>query len=103
MHTERKITAFIFGATCLLTVVFAFVAIFRPDIRLLALILLPVCILFAIGSGYRCFFFSDDWYRIRAEKEARWWSQHPRLGRMLVILFVILFACRLVHDFFKHH
>jgi len=103
MHTERKITAFIFGTTCLLTVVFAWVAIFRPDSRLLALILLSFCIFLAAGSGYRCFFFSDDWYRIRAEKEARWWDRHPRLGKLFVILWVAMLTFQLVHIFYKHH
>jgi hypothetical protein len=103
MHTERKITAFVFGTTCLLSVVFAFVAILRPDTRLFALILLPLCIFLAVGSGYRYFFFSDDWYQIRAEKEAHWWNQHPRLGKFVVILWVIGLVCHLVHVFNKHH
>ncbi|MGA2786142.1 MAG: hypothetical protein ABSF60_01315 [Verrucomicrobiota bacterium] len=55
-----------------------------------------VWILFMIGSafiagyiGYRVVFFSDDWFRMKQEREALWWDKNRILG---IIGWVLLFA-----------
>jgi hypothetical protein len=58
-------------------------------------------IILACFFGYRAFFFSDDWFRMKEEREARWWNEHPRLSFACSVLIwglyfsvFVLQACR---------
>jgi len=63
----------------------------------LALILFcGIFIFYAAFSGYRCFCFSDDWYRTKAERDGRWWREHSVLRAAAFIIGVASWICAIV-------
>jgi len=84
MHSGKKQAFTGFVLLCMLTLVFALVALKSPNIAFVALLLLSIS--GVIFGAYRVFCFSDDWYRAREEKEQRWIAKHPRLTLCVVIL-----------------
>jgi hypothetical protein len=79
---------------------------FAPDSK-------SVMIYFIIGSaivccfyGYRAFILPDEWFRVKEERKARWWGNHPRLRTATNVISWLILACFLgriiLHHFQKH-
>jgi len=84
MHTRKKEALFGFILSCVLSVVFAVVAILSPNVMFVGFLVASVAI--TLFGAYRVFAFSDDWYRAREEKEQLWYARHPHLTALLVVL-----------------
>ena len=89
---------FQFGVALLMSIGFASIALLRPEIKL-GLVFMPFCILAAMASGYRAFYFSDDWYRAQEHKEQAWYLRHPRLAMTLNAAAIIWMIWLVVHTF----
>jgi hypothetical protein len=63
-------------------------------------------IIFALFFGYRAYFHSDEWFRVREEKWKLWWGKHPRLevaaGIMGWVAFIAYSTYKFISDFYKH-
>jgi hypothetical protein len=102
MHSGKKsmLVAFVFGIVAV--ALFAYAAILAPIIPF-PFICLFLSLIFACFAGYRFFFFSDDWYRARAEREQIFWSGHRRLGAVLVIISATVVVWQIAAIIRRHH
>jgi len=71
----------------------------RNSLLLFVVMALSLCV--AAFSGYRAFFFSDDWFRAQEEKESLWWYEHPRLRKGLWVMLLLLIAYLYWKQFFR--
>jgi hypothetical protein len=67
------------------------------------LVLFLVSLGLACFSGYRCFCFSDDWFRTTNERQAIWARHHPRLQIASGILGLVVWVLIITWNIHRHH
>ena len=82
MHVGRKDVLFVGVLLCVMSLVFGWASIVRPNVLFIAFLI--VSVLGTCFAAYRFFCFSDDWYRAKEEKLQNWYARHPRLTACLV-------------------
>jgi len=68
------------------SILFAIATVWRPNF--IFVIFLAVSAMGALFGAYRAFYFSDDWYRVREERQGRWYARHPTLTTLLGALTI---------------
>jgi hypothetical protein len=95
---KRALGCFVFG--CVLMLCFAPLDFFYPELRTLKSFCYDAGILaFTCFFGYRVFFHSDDWFRVKEEKSTIWWGNHPRLEIAVVVL---IWLAIIIYNFWPH-
>ena len=85
-----------FGSMSAFSVVLLGFAITHP--HWLTIGFFSLALLVAAFGAYRSFCFSDDWYRVRADRHRLWIEAHPRLWAGLFYLAILAFIAKLIFE-----
>ena len=85
MHESRKV-AWIMTIIAVVVAMFMIIVAFRrPQGALLVVVFAPL-FAFTAGVGFVIALQPDSWHQARAERQDRWWNQHPKIKFMAILL-----------------